>query len=313
MYLGRDSGTIENCIILPTIKILEILKKNKSKALFFIDATFLVVLKRDYHEGYQKVKDQILDILTLGNDVGLHIHPHWIDSYMISNDRWSFKTYDNFRIHNLPKERVSNIIKDSFIELESICKEYSPKYIISSFRAGGWCIQPFSYLKEDLKNIGIKYDFSVLPNMKKENLPKHYYNYEKSPKNKSYWKFDDNILEEIKDGYFVEIPTTVVSMNIFNVLSNKRKIKNNILFGDGIGADDANRSFLSKIKKIQAFIKYSLSSDYMNLETFKYNIKKLNKEFLVFVAHPKNFSSESFIILDFVSKEYEAYNYKKII
>ena len=63
LSLGNDSGTIEKCMIEPTYKILEILKRNNSKALFFIDSTFLVVLKQDYYEGYLKVKNQILDTL----------------------------------------------------------------------------------------------------------------------------------------------------------------------------------------------------------------------------------------------------------
>jgi hypothetical protein len=311
MYLGDDSGTIEKCMLEPTDKILEIFKKYNSKGLFFVDATFLTVLKKDYYEGYLKVKKQIIDILKSGSDIGLHIHPHWIDSYMISENRWSFKSYENFRIHNLPKDEISNIIKKSFNELNIICQEFSKDYKIDSFRAGGWCVQPFEYITNILKNIGIKYDFSVLPGMKKENLPKHYYNYTNTPK-KEFWKFEDDVLKEDINGSFVEIPTTVIKMNIFDVLKLKKQIKGQKIIGDGKGADDSSSSLIGKLKKLKPFMRYTFSSDYMTLEMFDKNMKRVNNMFLVYVAHPKNFSNESFRILRKQCKSFLIITHKDI-
>lgn len=310
MYLGADSGTIERCMIEPTDKILEIFKKYDAKGLFFVDATFLTVLKKDYFEGYVKIKEQILDILKSGSDIGLHIHPHWIDSYMIDKNRWSFKSYENFRIHNLPKEKISTIIKDSFNELDTICKEFDKDYNIDSFRAGGWCIQPFNLIKDDLKSIGIKYDFSVLPGMKKDNLPKHYYDYKQAPQ-KDFWKFENDVLKEDDKGSFIEVPTTIVKMNIFDLLKLKKSIKGLKTIGDGKGADDSSSSFVGKLKKLKPFIKYTLSSDYMTLEIFEKNINNLNNKFLVYVAHPKNFSDESFEILSFICNRYRVFSYEE--
>lgn len=310
MYLGADSGTIERCMIEPTDKILEIFKKYDAKGLFFVDATFLTVLKKDYFEGYVKIKEQILDILKSGSDIGLHIHPHWIDSYMIDKNRWSFKSYENFRIHNLPKEKISTIIKDSFNELDTICKEFDKDYNIDSFRAGGWCIQPFNLIKDDLKSIGIKYDFSVLPGIKKDNLPKHYYDYKQAPQ-KDFWKFENDVLKEDDKGSFIEVPTTIVKMNIFDLLKLKKSIKGLKTIGDGKGADDSSSSFVGKMKKLTPFIKYTLSSDYMTLEIFEKNINNLNNKFLVYVAHPKNFSDESFEILSFICNRYRVFSYEE--
>ncbi|WP_434260749.1 hypothetical protein [Aliarcobacter cryaerophilus] len=299
-------------MIEPTDKILEIFKKYDAKGLFFVDATFLTVLKKDYFEGYVKIKEQILDILKSGSDIGLHIHPHWIDSYMIDKNRWSFKSYENFRIHNLPKEKISTIIKDSFNELDTICKEFDKDYNIDSFRAGGWCIQPFNLIKDDLKSIGIKYDFSVLPGMKKDNLPKHYYDYKQAPQ-KDFWKFENDVLKEDDKGSFIEVPTTIVKMNIFDLLKLKKSIKGLKTIGDGKGADDSSSSFVGKMKKLTPFIKYTLSSDYMTLDMFKKNIQSVDKSVLVYVAHPKNFSDESFRVLEYVCNKYNTNNYKEII
>lgn len=312
MFLGSDSGTIEKCMLEPTEKILEIFKKYDSRGLFFMDATFLTVLKKSYFEGYIKVKNQILNILKSGSDIGLHIHPHWIDNYMIDKNRWSFKSYDNFRIHNLSKEKISSIIRESFDELSSICKEFKSDYKIDSFRAGGWCVQPFVLIKDDLKNVGIKYDFSVLPGMRKENLPKHYYDYRYVPSKKSFWKFEDDVLKQNDKGSFIEVPTSIVKMHIIDVFKLKKQIIGQKTIGNGKGADDSSSSFLGKLKKLKPFIKYTLSSDYMSLSMFQKNIKKLNNDFLVYVSHPKNFTEESFEILDYISQEFYAYNYRTI-
>ena len=299
MYLGFDSGTIEKCLLEPTEKILKILKKNDAKGLFFVDATFLVVLKKDFYEGYLKVKEQIVKILENGNDVGLHIHPHWIDSIKVGRNRWSFKSYDNYRIHNLPKEQVSKILFGSYNELSAICKEYKLSYKLETFRAGGWCIQPFIYIRDVLTTLNIKYDFSVLPGVKKDDLPKHYYDYRLSPK-KEFWQFDSDVLSEDKSGSFTEIPATMVKMNIFNVLKLKKHIKEAVTIGDGKGVGGLNSGLIGKIKKVRPFILYPFSSDYMTLKMFKVNISKFNKNALVYVAHPKNFSKESFVILDYL-------------
>ncbi len=312
MYLGKDSGTIEKCMLEPTNKILEILKKNNFKGLFFVDATFLTILKKDYQEGYIKVKKQILELLKYGNDVGLHIHSHWVDSYMINKNRWSFKSYKNFRIHNLSEDTKSKLIRDSYNELNSICQEFSSDYKIDAFRAGGWCIQPFKYIKNDLEDLGIKCDFSVLPQMKKDNLPKHYYDFTNTFSDKDYWKFDDDVLKESSNGCFIEIPTTVIKMNIFDIIKLKKAIKGYVLSGDGKGADEIKSGFISKLKKLRPFIRYTLSSDYMILDMFKKNINKFDKDFLVYVSHPKNFSDESFKILEFLVNNYSSLNYREL-
>ncbi|MDL2346077.1 hypothetical protein [Campylobacter hyointestinalis] len=311
LYLGEDSGTIDECMLKPTKKILELLKIHNSSGIFFIDATFLIILKQHYTSGYQMVKTQILDMLENGNDVGLHVHPHWIDSYMISKDRWSFSSYRNFRLHNLTKDRISNILQDSFQELDLICKEFSKHYKIDSFRAGGWCLQPFNDIKQILKDIGVKYDFSVLPGMKKNSLPRHYYDYSLAP-NKEYWKFTDDPLKEDDNGDFIEIPVTVTKLNIFRVIYNKRKMSAYPVCGNGKGAYTTS-GFFELLKKIHIFIRYAFSSDYMSFDVFVKSMTNINKELIVYVAHPKNFSSESFSILKYCCENYNVIKYRDIV
>jgi hypothetical protein len=315
MYLGRDSGTIENCIINPTNKIIKILKNNNFHGLFFVDATFLTILKRDYYSGYVKVKRQILEILKSGSDVGLHIHPHWMDSYVKDVGRWSFSSYQKFRIHDVDNESASKLITDSFNILNSLCQGYSKEYKIDAFRAGGWCVQPFEYIKDDLQKIGIKYDFSVLPNQKKYNSNGHKYDYREYPKEKLFWRFDNDVIVENKSGYFIEIPMTMVSINLFDILKLKMAIKKFKVVGDGKGINSDKIDFINRIKKIRPFVARPLSSDFSILSIYKKNIMNIpykDNGFIVYVAHPKNFTEESYKCLSYTCDKYNSYSYREI-
>ena len=52
LFLGSNSGTVENCLIKPTNKIIPILEKYNLKSIFFIDLTYLCRLYsiKDLHE-----------------------------------------------------------------------------------------------------------------------------------------------------------------------------------------------------------------------------------------------------------------------
>ena len=41
LFLGSQSGTAQNCLIIPTNKLLALLSETKSNAIFFIDILYL--------------------------------------------------------------------------------------------------------------------------------------------------------------------------------------------------------------------------------------------------------------------------------
>ena len=48
VFLGRETGTVENCVLKPTEEILKILRANNAKAVFFVDTTWLIFLKDNF-------------------------------------------------------------------------------------------------------------------------------------------------------------------------------------------------------------------------------------------------------------------------
>jgi hypothetical protein len=312
LFLGKDSGSIEKCMLEPTSRILQILQKSNSHGVFFVDATFLHFIKEKSPSFFNKIKDQISEILISGNDIGLHIHPHWRDAYQIKNNKWSFKSYRHFRIHSLSSLEKSKTISASYTTLNSITQEAVPGYTIDSLRAGGWSIQPFDYIKDDLKKAGIIYDFSVLPGMKNEVLPKHCYNYTTHPKEKTFWRFENTVTIEEKTGTFIEIPATTIKMNIIDVLKKKKAMKKAKIAGDGKGAAEPAKGFFSKIKKLHSHITYPFSSDFMTLPLFKKYCIKNKNQMIVYVGHPKNFTEESYECLKYACNHYHSMQYREI-
>jgi hypothetical protein len=299
VFLGKDSGDIYNSLLKPTDRILEIFKENNSKGLFFVDATFLLKLKEENSDCFVKVKEQLHKILSYGSDIGLHIHPHWLDVKSIGECRWTFEKYEKFRLHNLNDEERKKLIRASISVLNDIVHKYNPNYKIDTFRAGGWCIQPFHLIADELKNIGIKYDFSVLPGKKNDKRPRQYFDYKTYPKNKAFWQFEDDIIKEVEDGYFTEVPVTMYKMNLYDWIQNKKVIKTHKIAGDGRGGAKP-MPLLEKLLKTRWSMIRELSSDAMSFHFLKKMLKKCNSELLVYVAHPKSFSEDSFFALEYI-------------
>lgn len=304
VFLGKDSGDIDNSLLKPTNRILQIFKKNNAKGLFFVDATFLSRLKQENSDCYARVKRQLHDILVSGSDIGLHIHPHWLDAKSISNCRWTFEKYDKYRLHNLSDTERKEVIFSSSDVLNKIVHEYDPNYKIETFRAGGWCIQPFHDIRDELKNIGIKYDFSVLPGEKQDKRPRQYYDYINYPKNKDFWKFDDDVLNEVEKGYFIEVPATMYKMNLYDWMMNKKSIKSHKIMGDGKGGAKP-MPFSEKLLKVKWNMIKTLSSDRMSFVLFKKYLDKCKNNLMVYVAHPKVFSEDSFDSLEYICMSFD--------
>lgn len=45
LFLGSKSGSVENCLIIPTIEIMRLSKKYNFKTIFFVDTLYLHRLK----------------------------------------------------------------------------------------------------------------------------------------------------------------------------------------------------------------------------------------------------------------------------
>ncbi|RLQ15603.1 polysaccharide deacetylase family protein [Vibrio sp. SBT000027] len=313
LFFGSNSGTLEKSIIEPTERLLKILNSYDIKATFFVDAGYLIKLNQfcDEHEVLKRdlkiVTSQIKSLCGEGHSVQLHIHPHWEDA-VYAGGKWLFKC-NRFTLNAFSAEEVDRIVGDYKKVLEELTN--SPVF---AYRAGGWCIQPFSHLKKAFEKHNIWLDSTVFKGGY-YNSETHMFDYRHAP-DKDFWVFSDDILQE-ESGGMVELPISSykVSPMFYWQLALIRlfKMKKHKIYGDGspIGAGKKD------IFKLLIRSSYSVASvdgfkiSYLQ-ESLNFNVDKGHKNFVA-IGHPKAFSRYSLSIFDkFCNENYRTHGFSII-
>lgn len=203
IFFGEPTGSLEKCIIQPTNQLRQISERTGAKFVFFIDVGYIKKLNELRHTShlletdYFTVTDQIKNLAKEGHDCQLHIHPHWEDCTH-DGTQWKMIT-DRYKLVDFSDQEIVNII----LEYQQILYELTGKPV-NSFRAGGWCLQPFERIQPAFEKAGIILDSTVFPNGK-FTAGNYYYDFTGSPK-KSKWKFSEDLTKEDPDGLFWEYP-----------------------------------------------------------------------------------------------------------
>lgn len=204
LFFGEHTGSVEKCLIQPTERLLQISKEHSVPMTFFVDVGYLIKLEEfavkhpELQRDREKVLNQIEQMIQSGNDVQLHIHPHWEKSYY-SEGKWVVVTDGAYKLADFSDEEIRSIV--------TRYKKYIDNLIgreTSTFRAGGWCIQPFDRLEKIFRELDLIYDSSVFPGGSFTS-PHYDFDFTKAPK-KARYRFDSDVCEEVENGYFTEFP-----------------------------------------------------------------------------------------------------------
>jgi hypothetical protein len=186
----------------PTNTLFELAKGKNVHYTFFVDVGYLIQAENysELKSEVESVKMQIYKMIALNHAVQLHIHPHW-EKATWSEGKWKMNVNGNYKLSDFTTEERTAIILNYSEYLENLIGKK-----INTFRAGGWCIQPFSELAEDFKKIGIVNDTSVIEG---GFLQTANYNvdFTEAP-NKSKYRFSDDVCFEDENGAFTEFPIT---------------------------------------------------------------------------------------------------------
>jgi glycosyltransferase involved in cell wall biosynthesis len=305
LFLGARSGTVDNCMIKPTNQIIHLLEKQHiKKALFFVDTIYLTRLSERSEEparkDYAKIMAQLCLLLKKGHLIFPHIHPHWLDArYESSVNQWELTRVDKYRFHNIDEKTRNELFEFSMALIRRIQEESQVFYDIAGYRAGGWCLQPFSDFSPFFKKHGIRYDFSVLKNFK--NLsPDVFYNYTKVPRKATY-RFNEFVETEDANGPFKEYSISYIEIKhklIHRLFSKYLAVRGINNLGDGVSVKKTEEQIMKDIDE-------GLTSDATGhmemvsvelLKTTKLNAyKKLiyYNTYTHFISHPKMLSSHN--------------------
>lgn len=308
LFFGEDSGSLENSILKPTNLLFDTLKECNAPATFYIDTIYIEkLLEYNLLDEYELIKLQIQRMIKEGHRAELHLHPHWYDAiYIPETKRWKFPTYKHYRLHSYNEKEIEHIFDKSVDLLYKIIHEVDSAYKFYSYRAGGWCIQPFDKIKPSLKKHGIFVDSSVVPGF--ESSSKAHFFHFKDYKYQNFYKFEDSLLLKDDHGQFIEATVSTININFIEKVFNKifLKFHDKTIYGDGKGLDTGVfLSYYDKLKTKLNVITLENTSYYI----FSYYLSKFNYENVIVVSHPKFLSQESFNI---IKKAQHNYTFKPL-
>ena len=243
-----------------------------------------------------------------GHDIQLHLHPHWLDA-KYENGNWNF-IYERFKLHNLSnenrKEEINTITGCVSITkkiMEDLIRKVKPEYKVTTFRAGGYLIEPFKEIKDEFQKNEIKIDSSICRNLSNNN---GFFSFDfRSYPDRLNYNFEFTPKDVVVSGSFIEIPITTIKIpSLINIyFTFKRIIKYPDLESErkGSGTGDYFKSgrFLS-FKKLLSLtypkIK-QLTTDGSFKERFAYSFKKV-PDYATMILHPKLLNSHTLKVLD---------------
>jgi hypothetical protein len=285
----KVSGTISNSLIRPTESILNQMIRNGQKGTFFVDSLFLERLReiRAEEKQYHIVIEQLQRIISAGSRIELHLHPHWLDAEYDSGN-WHFPHLDHYRMHSLTEDVINDIFVRGTQLLEEIAQKVEASYKVLSFRAGGWCLQPFNKLKSGMKKAGIVIDSSVARGMVESGIRR--YDYTNAPDH-SNWRFEDDPLRVDSDGSFCEIPISTYRRYVHDRVRKylSHKVSGDVSVGDGRGLLAENTSsplylFTTRLQSSLAMLSID-STPWLELQR---GIDSQKKGLAVIISHPKS-------------------------
>ena len=279
---------------------------------FFVDIGYLIKAKEFSNTSpnlkidLDAVESQLKEIVATGNDIQLHIHPHWERS-VFSNGKWHIQVDGAYKLSDFTEDEKRRIVFEYKDYLDQLIG-----YKTKAFRAGGWCIQPFDKLENIFREANIKYDSSVFSGGKFSSS--HYaFDFSNAPKKSSY-RFQDDVCKEDEKGEFIEFPISSMNYSPFFFwrlyILGRLFPKQHKMLGDG--------KFLAQPGRKQAVL---FNFTWNHISTDGYYISKLNTYLLrslknghkhmVAIGHPKSMTNYSFRKLsNFLEEHHKTNNFE---
>jgi hypothetical protein len=295
LFLGQRSGSVSRCCIEPTQLLIRLFDEFGIKnAVFFVDTTHLLRLKEVDNPAakadFASITAQLKLLVKKGHYVFPHIHPHWLDAvYLPAINQWDLSKDRRYRFSTLTDIERADLFTRSIHLLNEILKPVDANYKIDAYRAGGWCIQPFTDFIPSFEKHGITNDFSVLRGASNDSEKQHF-NFTVAPSKDIYRFATDPLLEQT--GNYTEYVISVLKITKSNQLRNKLLLKALLRsrrrsIGDGIGAASSGGKGATTTRAISEMASIELLTS-VRLPVYLSYLKKHN--YLHFISHPKMLS-----------------------
>lgn len=288
LFLGSETGSVDNCLIIPMQKLQITAEKYGAKFTIFVDATFLYMLKQ-YSSKYDKaykdfktIRNHLCLLDSLGHDIQLHIHPHWFYS-SFDGEQWELD-HKHYKLCDLDLEDANRVFSESKNLLDEILGKKT-----KVFRAGGFSTQPTPMLRKLFESNGVLIDSSVCPHTSYHSSHQEY-DYYNCPDTALY-HFGDDICKEDSTSALIEVPISMYKVSPFYywllVVNRLLKVKKHIKWGDGVSVQTTKDSIFERLTRytynmatIDGFKSLFLKDAYKNT-------KKNGIDTFCVLGHPK--------------------------
>lgn len=229
------SGTVEKCLLEPGEMLLLAARKTGLKITLFVDAGMMWKMRElsrshpSLDRELYKINAQLADFIKDGHEIGLHVHPHWEET-VFREGEWDFSG-TRYQLAQFSDAEAHDIVARYAGVLNDICDGG-----VKSYRAGGFCVEPFGKIRDALAGLSIVIDSSVVPGASVRD-PVKGFDFSKAP-DKGWWTFDTSPLEPHSNGVFTEVPVTPIDLPIWHYWGRlwdrlqKRQPKD--VMGDGL-------------------------------------------------------------------------------
>ncbi len=230
LFLGNRSGYVDDCMIVPTNRIIALLSRYNAKAIFFVDTTYLLRLKEQAATvplcaaDFNKVAEQLRELVGKGHYVFPHLHPHWLDAeYIADKNQWRLNSTSKYLFRNISEADRARVFDGSVLLLKEIIYPQFPGYQINAFRAGGWSIQPFNDFIPFFEKHNFKYEFSVLGGFY-QFTDAQFFDFSSAPR-KNIYSFSNDVCKENEKGPYLQFNISSIPIPSFTAWLNKVWLK----------------------------------------------------------------------------------------
>lgn len=309
LAMGNVTGTPEKCLIEPMNHLTAMLDKYGIKVNVFVDAAYLLqmrFLKNEYprlQDDYEIVTNHIKQLDREGHAIQLHLHPQWCYS-LFDGEKWILDK-DHYKLQDMPLKDQRALIMNGVELLNSLSSRR-----VTSFRAGGYCLENFSELYDTFLSAGIKNDSSVVKGEFREGKY-HTYDYRNVP-SKTPYRIGNDLKRENPEGGMYEYRISTIEVPALFYLLNKYRINSDLLhiketkqiWGDGVGIGYPGNRFQILWAKLAMLLGKRSICAYIEVgndleKLYQYYKKHYSNDDFVMIGHPKILSPYAISVLDF--------------
>ena len=298
-----NSGSVEHCLVEPCNAMLATAGRIGLPITFFVDIGMVLCMQRyaDKHRAVARMVDEVRthieSLFRAGHEIALHVHPHWEDTVW-RDERWDF-TGSRYKLDDFSADEILEIFR-----LYAGCLADITGEMPASYRAGGFCIEPFGQLSDALTELGITIDSSVVPGLALNSGAKGF-DFRHAP-DREWWSFDDSPLRPIEGGRFLELPISARQLPFTyywgRMIGKLRGTQQAAVFGDGNFMGVGVPEILRRLAGFGRMAEMSVDDPKIGNISVEH-IRQSRRRLWQFMGHPKLSSMRALGILEEIVNE----------